>query len=207
MSTRRLQMLRDRMTGLIAAWLPEATVCRSHPGAVDAAVAAALIGAEPAGTEALVTVIVTGLGPGRMMDDGRHLHAAALAAWIATRHDDAGDRDRAALDLVEAVASRLPLAAPLAHPAGAAEDDEPAPGAPHDVTAGLYTPPAADPAICLWRIDWLQEVVLGEAPAELIYPLPTEILAGFAPRIGPDHVADYVLVNGLDDPDAGGGQP
>lgn len=207
MSTRRLQTLRDRMTGLIAAWLPEAAACRSHPGAVDAPIVATLTGAEPAETDALVMVIVTGLGPGRMMDDGRHLHAAGLTAWIATRHDDAGNRDRVALDLVEAIAGRLPLAAPLADPAGAAEDDEPAPGAPRDVSASLQTPPAADPPICLWRVDWRQDVVLGEAPAETVNPLPTEILAGFAPRIGPDHIADYVPVAGVDEADTDEGQP
>ena len=197
MSTQRVNALRDRMTGLIAAWLPPATACRSHPGGTDAAVAAALLATEPEGTDGLILVVATALGAGRMIDDGRQLHRAALSAWIATRHADAGARDRAALDLVEAIAGGLPLAAPLTDPSVIDVPAQPAPGAPRDVAAALLTPPAAVPEVCVWQVTWSQDLTLGNSLGDAAAdPLPDEVLVGFTPRIGPPHVDDYVTIIG-----------
>lgn len=48
-----------------------------------------------------------------------------------------------------------------------------------------------------WRVQWAHTALLGASIWDGNGILPTEIWLGFAPEIGPDHVADYVQVDQL----------
>ncbi|WP_330925244.1 hypothetical protein [Candidatus Sororendozoicomonas aggregata] len=172
----------DGVRATLKGRLPALKQCELHGGRFDASELKRLSAAAPAIYLSVMAAPSQTLLFKEQGGEGRQRLTTQLTAFVVAKDAPGLPRDRAVLNLVEALLLMLPRN--LWGLAGEC-------GFPDKISAqNLYSGTLDRARVALWGVSWQQPVFLGQA-MESEWVIPTELYSGIEPETGTVHKDDY----------------